>query len=694
MADNFKLSLTIEAFTKGFNEINKNLDEFNDKTKKLSEGFTKLGTKLTVGLTAPISIFAATSIKAFKEQEKNLTKFADSFEKQGARIGIGFDDLKKDADEFAKNSLFESDDILGGITSQLLSFTTINKDVFKQAEQVIIDFAAKTGSDLNSATLAIGKALQNPTEGLNLLRRSGVAVTDAQVTMISALDKAGKSAEAQAAVLKILNDQYGGFAEKIANTDSGKLDQLIKSFKELQQNFGEAFLKVFRPVIEFLTDVIRAIDRLEPQSKVIVAFFATIVAAIGPMILIVGQLTATLIALEVPLLAIAGPVGLLALLAGGLVLASEKFGTLGNAADNFMLQINKMFLQLFNLIDKIPTAFALLIPGLNIVKTASDSLRSVVENNIIFLNEKIDKFIVDQNSKTIPPPQLDPGKAEPTQAELDILAKRAKALAEADAELREKFAKEQLDNAPKFADGLAINNPADPDQVAPRILAGEFSELTKEVNELTEAGRIVSNSFSNAFSNIVSGAESASQAFKNLGRNIVNGLFSAAIQGAFNKLFASLTQIGLGTTRTVPVSTPGLAGGGMVSGPGTATSDSILARLSAGEFVMRADAVKKWGVDFMHRLNQGMMPAFAGGGMMDNFGSYLNSVPKFATGGIVNAQQPSVNVNVINNSSQPVTAKSSQSVDVRGTVVNIILEDLKTNGPISQGNQMAFGLKR
>lgn len=54
------------------------------------------------------------------------------------------------------------------------------------------------------------------------------------------------------------------------------------------------------------------------------------------------------------------------------------------------------------------------------------------------------------------------------------------------------------------------------------------------------------------------------------------------------------------------------AQGGLVSGPGTGTSDSISARLSNGEYVMSAAAVRNYGTDFMNTLNQqkagGAMP--------------------------------------------------------------------------------------
>jgi len=66
------------------------------------------------------------------------------------------------------------------------------------------------------------------------------------------------------------------------------------------------------------------------------------------------------------------------------------------------------------------------------------------------------------------------------------------------------------------------------------------------------------------------------------------------------------------------------ASGGYVSGPGTSTSDSIPARLSAGEYVVRAAAVKRVGVAFLDAINglkappgwDGQRLAFAAGGLV------------------------------------------------------------------------------
>ena len=76
---------------------------------------------------------------------------------------------------------------------------------------------------------------------------------------------------------------------------------------------------------------------------------------------------------------------------------------------------------------------------------------------------------------------------------------------------------------------------------------------------------------------------------------------------------------------------PGFAQGS-VRGPGTGTSDSILARLSNGEFVMKAASVRAYGEGFMHALNNIQIPPpkYAMGGMVP-----ASSVPRLAEGGAV-----------------------------------------------------------
>lgn len=70
---------------------------------------------------------------------------------------------------------------------------------------------------------------------------------------------------------------------------------------------------------------------------------------------------------------------------------------------------------------------------------------------------------------------------------------------------------------------------------------------------------------------------------------------------------------GLNLGPSAPISR---AGGGEVDGPGTGTSDSVFARLSRGEFVVRASAVQAYGANLFHQLNAMSFPGFATGGLV------------------------------------------------------------------------------
>ena len=83
----------------------------------------------------------------------------------------------------------------------------------------------------------------------------------------------------------------------------------------------------------------------------------------------------------------------------------------------------------------------------------------------------------------------------------------------------------------------------------------------------------------------------------------------------------------------------GMASGGLVSGPGTGTSDSIPARLSNGEFVVRASAVRQPGVlDHLTALNEGMgRPVVRGS----------RQVPRYAEGGLVRTEDAAAQAGIV-----------------------------------------------
>lgn len=128
--------------------------------------------------------------------------------------------------------------------------------------------------------------------------------------------------------------------------------------------------------------------------------------------------------------------------------------------------------------------------------------------------------------------------------------------------------------------------------------------------------------FDALFAAIADGSANAFQSFGEALKRMVVQIIAAIAKAAVLALIM---------TALVPGSKFGLqfvkflkfAEGGHVKGPGSGTSDSIPARLSAGEYVLKASTVKKIGVSNLDMLNQGKAPNFFGG------------IPKFAGGGFV-----------------------------------------------------------
>lgn len=101
-----------------------------------------------------------------------------------------------------------------------------------------------------------------------------------------------------------------------------------------------------------------------------------------------------------------------------------------------------------------------------------------------------------------------------------------------------------------------------------------------------------------------------------LGTSYIN-VVQRFVAGAHDNRMASRFGASGGKASMLPkkkFANGGSVSGQVLEGPGTKTSDSLVARLSAGEFVMRAAAVDKYGAQFMHMINQGRLPKFASGG--------------------------------------------------------------------------------
>jgi soluble lytic murein transglycosylase len=145
----------------------------------------------------------------------------------------------------------------------------------------------------------------------------------------------------------------------------------------------------------------------------------------------------------------------------------------------------------------------------------------------------------------------------------------------------------------------------------------------------------------------------------------------------------------------------GFSTGGYVRGPGTATSDSIPARLSDGEFVVNARATQAFGVHNLERINQFR---FANGGFVNKFRPpelYANPTrPDSGYNYSGPAKEAATLVQVIDQrkaGSPEIETQRSRDGNNREVIRMLVREEVKTavdTGVLDKSLRANFGLRR
>lgn len=152
-----------------------------------------------------------------------------------------------------------------------------------------------------------------------------------------------------------------------------------------------------------------------------------------------------------------------------------------------------------------------------------------------------------------------------------------------------------------------------------------YAEQKQQLENIQTRQDSIHDAMNQAVDDFASGISKAIVEGQNLGdvfKQVLQTLIEAVIQA---EILAALHAIGLKDGGSVGKALGGLieshanglaVGGGEVFGPGTRTSDSILTRLSRGEYVLKADAVDRIGIPALDAMNAGALPKFADGGVV------------------------------------------------------------------------------
>lgn len=187
---------------------------------------------VAVAAAALGAVLLSSTIKATIEQERVTAQLDQTLRSTGRYTP----ELSRSMQDYAASlqvATTYGDEAIIGAQSLLLTFTQIGGKTFPHATEAVLNVATAMGTDLKSAAIQVGKALNDPILGVTALARSGIQFTESQKDMIKEMVETNRVAEAQALILKELDVQFGGSARAARDTMGGALKALQNAFGDL-----------------------------------------------------------------------------------------------------------------------------------------------------------------------------------------------------------------------------------------------------------------------------------------------------------------------------------------------------------------------------------------------------------------------------------------------------------------------------
>lgn len=213
----------------------KEMSRMDKQTKASSNEFKQLGKAIAAGFSAKAIIdFTRQSVAAYQQDKQALDILRSTITATGAAAWTSVNDLDAMAQSLQDVTNYSADTI-ESMQAVLLGFKNIKGDNFTQATKAILDMATVMKTDLSSAAQSVGKALDDPINGIDSLRKQGFNFSAAQKKLMQDMIDTGDIAGAQKIILDELATTFGGAAE--AGVVAG--EQVKNAWNDFKSGIGE-----------------------------------------------------------------------------------------------------------------------------------------------------------------------------------------------------------------------------------------------------------------------------------------------------------------------------------------------------------------------------------------------------------------------------------------------------------------------
>lgn len=233
-------------------------------------------------------VVAGTTALLYKQQRAEA-KLEAVLRSTGNAAGFSAEQLKQRAAALQRMTTYGDESVIS-LQALLATFKEVKGDEFERATQAVLDMSTVMEQDLRSGAIQVGKALNDPIQGVTALRRVGVQLTAQQEKLIGQMMQMGQVAKAQRVILGELESQFGGAARAAAETSGGGLIQLKNTLSDIAELIGKAFAPMLRRLQDRIMALAPSVADWVKHNGRLIATVAKVTVVVGGLLVVLPKL--------------------------------------------------------------------------------------------------------------------------------------------------------------------------------------------------------------------------------------------------------------------------------------------------------------------------------------------------------------------------------------------------------------------
>jgi hypothetical protein len=289
-----KFTADVSAFKKGLKDAESSVSSVGKKMTSVGKSISKAGAWITAGVTVPL---IAAGVKAFKwasDLNETINKVDVAFGNNAAEV-LAWGETTLKTFGMSKSSALDMAATFGDMGTSMGLTTGKAAEMAMGLSGLAGDLASFKNIPIEEASTALTGVFTGETESL---KRLGIVMLDANLATFAqekGMKKAWKEmsqAEKVAVRYQYILDKTKNSQGDFARTSDGAANQMRtfqESVKELGAELGENLIPIITPLIQKLNDLLEKWKGMSPEMQQTVLKIVAVVAAIGPLVTIIGS---------------------------------------------------------------------------------------------------------------------------------------------------------------------------------------------------------------------------------------------------------------------------------------------------------------------------------------------------------------------------------------------------------------------